>query len=702
MIIIYNYSILLLERLAKQCQNSELTMKKSRLSQSQSLYLKQHTENTIDWWPWCNEAFEEAAKDKKVILISVGYSSCHWCHVMSHESFSSEEVGDYLNENFICIKVDREEYPDIDQYYQKTAQLMNKHGGWPLNIFLTPDKRPIFCGTYFPLKDRSNVPSFLTISKEIIKYFSQKQQDILKNAQDLESKIAMQVMPKEKVNFEGHFPSASNILKALLAYADQHNGGYGKAPRFPQFSFWEAVTEQSLEGVVPKEQFDHLLLTMERMTMGGIVDQARGGIHRYATDDQWLVPHFEKMLYDQAGLLRLLSKFSLLYPSPQIFDLIIMTLDYLALEMVHESGYFFSSQDADSEGMEGLYFCFSEIEFEDAIAQYAEELVDDIDILKKWFCITPKGNFEQQLNVLSLNYNEKNELYGEKNWTKIRTVKQALLKARKLRIPPTTDNKGLAGWNFMMVSALCDIIQYVKIDAIKQSAKNLLSRVQPNIEKEFIVLEREQKTFSIKHCTTLDLSKQYFEDYVFFMESQWRLYQLTGDQNFFLNTLSANVAIPKLFVKDNQCFTTQCDQIDVIKNIPFPSFDQSYRSALSTFYILKIKIRLMQNEHAPDLLETTIGEYLRSWALYNPLAHGEGLRALIYPELAFKKISVPRNWLQLEEFRSLMTYFSHRFFFDYKDNFERWDICHSKGCEATGTTFEEFKATMTAEHTPNQ
>lgn len=677
-------------------------MKNSRLSQSNSLYLKQHMDNPIEWWPWCHEAFDEAAKDKKVIFISIGYSSCHWCHVMGHESFSSEEVADYLNENFISIKVDREEHPEVDQYYQKMAQLMNRQGGWPLSLFLTPDKKPIFIGTYFPLSDQNKVPSFLNVSKEIIKYFSTKQSNIFSTAKEIEESIALLPEPKEAVNFNGHFPSAASLLKALEAYADTEHGGYGKAPKFPQFAFYEAMIEQSLEGVVPKNYYDHFLLTLEKISLGGIVDQARGGIHRYSTDATWTVPHFEKMLYDQAGFLRVLTKFSLLFPSPQIFDLTIMTLDYLSLEMVDDSGYFFTAQDADSEGLEGLYFCFSEVEFEDAVIRFDESLVDDIAQIKKWFNITELGNFDQKLNVPTLAYACKHEFYSEVNWNKIRKVKKALLEERKTRIPPTTDNKGIAGWNFMMLSALCDVIQYSKIAFIKNSAQALLSRVQPHIEKTFIQVDAIQKKININHCTTITSEVQYFEDYVFFLEAQWRLYQISGDQNFLLNVQSIKNFIIEYFVKDNICYTTNINTQTFIPNIPFSNFDQSYRSALSTFYQLLIKIRLLNDEVNPTELENAIFNHLRKWALYNPLAHGEALRSIIYPQAAYKKIKVPKVWLENNDFINLMTYFSHRFLFEYQANSTHWQICHFGGCEAMGNNFEEFKTTMTNNQTPSQ
>ncbi len=364
------------------------------------------------------------------------------------------------------------------------------------------------------------------------------------------------------------------------------------------------------------------------------------------------------------------------------------------------------SQDADSEGMEGLYFCYSELEFEDAISRFDESLIDHMSELKKWFQITTAGNFDQQLNVINLAIEYKNEFYQESNWQKVRNVKQALLEDRKKRIPPATDNKGIASWNFMMISSLCDVIQYSKIAGIKKSAQNLLMKTHPNIEKTFIHLDVANKKFAINHCTTTNTSTQYFEDYVFFLEAQWRLYQISADQNFLLNVLSIKNFIIEFFAKDNTLYTTKISEQTIVENIPFPNFDQSYRSALSTFYHLLIKIRLIKDEAEPSELETHIYKHLRSWTLYNPLAHGEALRGLIYPMVAYKKMKVPASWINNPDFIELMTFFSHRFIFDYQVSEDKnapvWQVCHFTGCEAMGKSFAEFKTAMTSDQTPSQ
>lgn len=335
----------------------------NKLKDQKSAYLKQHESNPVHWWPWGPEALQMSKDENKPIFLSVGYSSCHWCHVMAHESFEDQETADFLNQHFVCIKVDREEWPDIDNYYQQACQLFTRSGGWPLSAFLLPDLRPYFVGTYFPLIPSGGQTSFKDLIKELDRAFNEEKTQVEENAANVTKAIAEGLVNKEKVQFDGHFPAPTAVLEAIGQFEDKEFGGYGAAPKFPQFGFYEWAVEQMLEGMVEQSKGEHIIKSIERMLMGGMMDQARGGIHRYSTDEKWMIPHFEKMLYDQAGLLRLLSKVSMLYPSPLVYDHIMNTLDYLEAEMLGDDGNFFAAQDADSEGTEGLYFSFTEEEF---------------------------------------------------------------------------------------------------------------------------------------------------------------------------------------------------------------------------------------------------------------------------------------------------------------------------------------------------
>jgi uncharacterized protein YyaL (SSP411 family) len=665
----------------------------NNLQEEKSLYLLQHADQPIHWQPWSQDLLEVLKSQSKNIFISIGYSSCHWCHVLSQESFYSETNAEFLNENFVCIKIDREEFPEIDSYYQAAAQKMGKNGGWPLSVFLTPEAEVIFIGTYFPPVDRKGVPSFFNLCKEISNYAAQEKDQISKQSQEVLSQIAENILPKEKVEFPGHFPSAASILKAMEHLEDKAHGGYGSAPKFPQFAFYESLVEQILEGVVPAENAKQIQFSLEKMLSGGLFDHAKGGIHRYATDAKYAIPHFEKMLYDQAGFLSLYSKYSLMAPSPLIFDSILMTMEYLLSEMFHEEkSYFFSAQDADSEGMEGLFFTFTEAEFEDALVQYDESLSDQMDYFKKIFCITSKGNFDQGLNTIQFDWNNKADYYPQEKWELIRKVKKSLLEARKQRTPPATDTKGIASWNFLLLNSLVDVIQYCPVDIIKKLAHHLLTKSIEGIHQNFFVQDPEKGINRIKSVTTLPLGEQYFEDYVFFAQSQFRLYQLSGNKSFLTNATSSMEYIQHHFWKNNVCWMLS-EGTKSPFNKPVSHFDQSYKSPMATYYGLLVKMDLLGVHKRPEIMEP-LCEQLKSWSLINPMNHGEALKTLIFPKEAFKIMKVPYAWIQEAEFSELMPYFSSRFIFDYKDGSDEWQICTHSHCEAQGKTIAEFKKTI--------
>lgn len=546
------------------------TSNSNQLAEQKSAYLQQHKENPVNWLPYGKEALQKAKEQNKPILISIGYSTCHWCHVMAEESFQDSETASFLNDNFVAIKVDKEEMPDLDQYCQMVCQLMNGRGGWPLNAFFTSDMKPFFAGTYFPKVGQQNTPAFMDVLKSLAQAYEKDVETISKNSTQLIEAINAKPKAKEKVEYPGHFPAAASILNAVKSIADEKNGGYGKAPKFPQFPFFEFAVEQILEGMVPEEFGKHIILSIEKMLMGGMYDQARGGIHRYSVDETWLVPHFEKMLYDQAGLLRVLAKLSLIYPSPIVIDAQIQTLHYLQKEMLSDDNYFFSAQDADSEGVEGLYFTFTQDEFIDCVSKISEDFADRIDEILGWFRFSPQGNFDQGLNVVALNPDKKEEYLKPENWDIVRRVRGALLEERKLRIPPKTDNKGVASWNFMMVSALIDTVQYSKIEEPRAIASELLKKSVQGLLKTFLVHGEENERSRIKGSTTREETSELFEDFVSFAHSQLRLYEISGNETFKENGIQTLIHIKEAFTKDDCLYTraVNSEQERGIDNIP--------------------------------------------------------------------------------------------------------------------------------------
>lgn len=668
----------------------------NRLAEEKSSYLLQHKENPVHWWSFGPEALQKARDENKPIFLSIGYSSCHWCHVMGQESFQDQETADLMNDKFINIKVDREEFPDLDSYYQQACQLFIQQGGWPLSAFLLPDLKPYFAGTYFPKESSEGHASFKQVLEELSRAFETDLETVTKNAVEVTAKIKEGFVPKEKVQFEGHFPHPSSITEALKQYEDETGGGYGGQPKFPHFPFLTWAAEQMLEGMVGKDQGgNHVVTTFEKMLMGGINDHARGGIHRYSVDSNWVVPHFEKMLYDQAGLLSALSRFSLLYPSPLVFDTIINTLDYVETEMFSEDGYFFSAQDADSEGHEGLYFSFTETEFEDLVNKCPEEVSNKMDDLKKWFKITKEGNFENGLSVISLDHEHANDIFSQDGWESVREVRKQILEERKERIPPATDSKGVASWNFMMVTALVDVMQYAQIDVIKQMASRIFNKAVEGTYKNFLISKDEQG-MRLRHTTTKKNSLPYFEDYVFFSEAQLRIYEITGNPVFKENVIETVHFILKEFIHEGRALTRarSTEDLELYPNQEQNSFDSSFKSPLSTFIgLIRRVMALAPDEEFDSGIEQLI-ENVTHECLKNPLAAGEALRSLTYPEQAYRVVKLPKSWLQNDKFVGFMNYFLPRFVLSYHEDGDQWQICNKSACELQGTGIDNFIETL--------
>lgn len=655
-------------------------MSQNKLSLEKSAYLLQHAENPIHWWPYSQEALNLARELDRPIFLSIGYSTCHWCHVMAHESFEDKTIAELLNEKFVCIKIDREEHPHLDHLYQSVAAAATGRGGWPLSVFLTPKLNPYFVGTYFPKEARQGVPSFKEVVQHLGSVFKDTRAQIEEQGQTLLAEIAKDPRLEKKVAFEGHFPSPAAIMNALSNYADKAHGGYGQAPKFPHFAFLEWASEQILEGMIPQELGQHIVDTVEKMMMGGLYDHLKGGVHRYSTDAGWVVPHFEKMLYDQAGLLKVLAKVTPFYPSPLLFDGILQTIEYLDSEMVSEQEFFMTAQDADSEGQEGLYFTFTLEEFENCLKDNGE-LGEYKPEWAKWFRMTEKGNFEQGLSVVSLNPEFKNDYYSPEGWEIVRKIRHALLEERKQRIPPATDRKGIASWNFILLSALCDVIQYSRVPAITQAALKLLHKVIEGVSQTFIAVDKQGRHV-LRHTTTTDKTPLYLEDYVQFCESQLRLYEVTSTDVFLSNAKETMDFLRREFFQEKTPSLTALAHGEFMRA---PLNDQSYRSALGTLLLVSTRLSVLYPEYHP---KEYWGETWDNWiqlALSNPVSHGESLRAFTYPLEIYRKIEVPRPWVNDEEFQRLRSHFLGRFVLHYHDREdEQWQVCNRTECEKEG------------------
>ena len=669
----------------------------NRLQAARSAYLKQHRNNPVHWWAYGKDALRKAREEDKPIFLSIGYSACHWCHVMAAESFSDTATARILNENFISIKVDREEYPDVDSLYQKAAQFYGQHGGWPLSAFLLPNMAPFFVGTYFPKTAMEGRPSFQQLLQELLTAYCQQSKTVAANSQKAMEAIQQATQISNKRELPGHFPAPSSVMKALEEHQSEY-GGYGGAPRFPTFAYWEWACEQYLEGNLQPQQQKFLLKTLDHIFLGGIFDQIRGGIHRYATDDKWLIPHFEKMLYDQAGALRVLAKASLCYNAPHIHDALERTLNYLNSEMTGDNCYFLCSQDADSEGKEGLFFCFTQEEFIQALTSHPQ-LAAQQEQLQQWLPITAEGNFEQGLNVIALDPTKKDQYLIPKNWPLICQLKEQLLQQRRLRMPPATDNKGVASWNFYLLSALVDVVQYCPRPNTKKIARNLLAKVVPKVHQTFVTLSppQEEATIAIRHTTTLPTSPHYFEDYVFFSEAQLRLYEYLGEEQYRESFLTTMDFIGQNFYSDHKFYIKMIsdNEADSCPNQAIEGFDSSYHSPLGTFVeLLRKHSTLTQNRQLEEKFSPVVEE-LKQWTLRQPSHMGQALRALTYPDHAYGLLTLPRHWIGQQAFEALTNFLLARIVLNYHDDpGERWQLCNREQCLLTGTGLEELRTQL--------
>jgi len=412
----------------------------NRLGNEASAYLRQHRHNPVDWHPWGDEALDRAKAEDRLLLVSIGYSACHWCHVMERESFENPEIAELMNASFVCIKVDREERPDVDQIYMDASLKMNGSGGWPLNAICTPDGRPFFVGTYFPPERRNNMPGFPEVIAAVTNAWREDRDQVEENAGTIAEALRARV--------EGDAESVAGpqtvaeAARLVMRTADHAHGGFGQAPKFPTPPNLEFLT--AALDFVPHEEANQtaqfLALTAREMSRRGLFDQIGGGFHRYCVDGNWTIPHFEKMLYDQGQLLAFYAELARrAHDAEDLIWPIRETVDYLRREMRGASGAFFASQDADSEGEEGRYFVWTP-------GQIADRLGDDADPFCTTYGVRLAGNFENGTTHLV------DEARADR--ASLAAARARLVEARQERIAPETDRKHVAAWNGLTISGL--------------------------------------------------------------------------------------------------------------------------------------------------------------------------------------------------------------------------------------------------------
>ena len=406
----------------------------NRLANSTSPYLLQHKDNPVDWWEWSDEAFAEAARRDVPVLLSVGYSACHWCHVMAHESFEDEKTAAAMNRLFVNVKVDREERPDVDSIYMEAVQAMTGRGGWPMTVWMTPDRRPFYAGTYFPKEPHQGMASFGQVIEAIADAWETKREGVVGQADQLVAAISGEIPEGQALGRE----ELAAAVETLLRQHDATFGGFGGAPKFPQQPVLEFLLRWH---TVDPKTGQALSQTLHRMADGGIHDHLGGGFARYAVDRKWLVPHFEKMLYDNAQLARIYLWAGIERGEDRFVDVARSTLEYMLRDLRHESGGFFAAEDADSEGEEGKFYVWYIAETREVLGEDAEAFID-------YFGMTGEGNFEGE-NILHLTP-------ASSKPPGLEAMRSQMLERRSTRVRPGLDDKVIAGWNGLAIRAFAE------------------------------------------------------------------------------------------------------------------------------------------------------------------------------------------------------------------------------------------------------
>jgi len=589
----------------------------NRLVDETSPYLLQHAHNPVDWYPWGDKAFERAREEDKPVLVSIGYSACHWCHVMEHESFEDEATAQIMNDNFINIKVDMEERPDVDQIYMTFVQLTTGRGGWPMTVFLTPDKLPFFGGTYFPPQPRYGMPSFRQVLTSIAEAYRDRRDEIMTSANDILGELR-----RASILSPGSSPLSAELCDAAFEgfsrSFDAKNGGFGGAPKFPPsmsmeflLRYWKRTgNERALEMVE---------LTARKMAAGGIYDHLGGGFHRYSVDAVWLVPHFEKMLYDNAQLVRVYLHLYQITKDDFYKRVAVETLEYVRREMLDRSGGFYSTQDADSEGEEGKYFVWTPAEVESILGE------GDAQVFNFFYDISEDGNFEGK-NILNIRFTidatakalklapEEVEAILDRGW-------RTLFEAREKRIKPHRDEKVLTAWNGMMLAAFADAAAVLGNDAYLDVA---------NRNADFLLndLRREGRLLRTWKDGTAKLDA-YLEDYANLADGLLELFQVSGDMNCLTEARALSDAmIDKFWDKENGGFYFTADDHEelIVRNKDFT--DNATPSGNSVAADVMLKLAKITGDESYERYATKVMTISAGQARRYPPGFGRALSAV--------------------------------------------------------------------------
>ena len=564
----------------------------NHLINESSPYLLQHAHNPVDWYPWGEEAFEKARRENKPVLLSIGYSACHWCHVMAHESFEDEDIAKLMNELFVNIKVDREERPDLDQIYMNAVQMLTHHGGWPMTVFLTPDGVPFYGGTYFPPQDRYNMPGFPRVLIGVAEAYRDRQNEITETGTSLLKELRRLSEPSASANaIDNELLDAA--YNGMVRSYDSLNGGFGGAPKFPPAMALEFLLRTYVR-TGNEDALDMVEHTAEKMAHGGMYDQLGGGFHRYSTDSKWLVPHFEKMLYDNALLSRLYLHYFQISQAPLARETAEGILDYVLREMTDPAGGFYSTQDADSEGHEGKFFVWE-------IDEIKSVLGEEAAAFNKYFNVTEGGNFEGK-NILNVNPSA------------TRPSPESLRKlfdVREKRIKPGRDEKIITAWNGLMLASFAEAGVILDRPDYTEAARHNADFVLSHLTREGFLL-RTYKDGVAKF-------NAYLEDYAFFIEGLVTLYETTGEFRWLQEAITLTDRMIQEFWDEEGAgffFTGKSHEKLVVRSKDY--FDNAIPSgnSVAANALLRLSI-LTGNERDRDLAQAVFGEIADSARRYS-------------------------------------------------------------------------------------
>ena len=584
-------------------------MVENNLINESSPYLLQHANNPVNWYGWNDESLKKAKDENKPIFLSIGYSSCHWCHVMAHESFENDDVAEFMNENFINIKVDREERPDIDDIYQKVCQIATGQGGWPLSIFLTPDQKPFYAGTYFPVLDSYGRPGFGSICRQLSQAWKEKPKDIESSAERflgaLNKAEAIQIPSK----LEGAI--LDEAAMNLFQLGDATHGGFGSAPKFPNAANVSFLFRYAkLSGLNKFNEF--ALKTLRKMANGGIFDQIGGGFSRYSTDAKWLVPHFEKMLYDNALIPVNYAEAYQITKDPFYLEVLQKTLDYVLREMTSPENGFYSAYDADSEGVEGKFYVWKKSEIK-------EILGNDADLFCLYYDVTDGGNWEGN-NILCNNLNISTVAFNfgvsESEVKKIiHSCSEKLLKVRSTRVPPGLDDKVLVSWNSLMITAFAKGYRVTGDVRYLNTAKDCISFIENNL----IVNEKLLRTYK-NGVAKID---GYLEDYSYFINALLDVFEIEPDEKYLKLSIKLGHHLVNHFwdPKSNSFFMTSDDHEKLIIR-PKSNYDLSLPSGNSVSAFVMLRLFHLSQEQSFLEITTKIMESQAQMAAENPFGFG--------------------------------------------------------------------------------